>query len=211
MHRSQPLATTFFAGKKIAYCVNVFFFARNTTGSPSLVYKRGVWEISFDRETRILTKIIKLQLLTLFVCLWLNPTQWSRRLKQTRSVSWSFIIFVKILVSWSNEISHTSLLYTKLVLPVEILFLSSCKLCEYIKTRRYPRDLTHREHWVSHSRPSYCTCQMPIPAQHQNDVTDVLGSRLVAFYSVSTALIYHVALHFISFHLVFTLFSRFCQ
>ena len=131
MHRSQPLATTFFAGKKIAYCVNVFFFARNTTGSPSLVYKRGVWEISFDRETRILTKIIKLQLLTLFVCLWLNPTQWSQRLKQTRSVSWSFIIFVKILVSWSNEISHTSLLYTKLVLPVETLFLFSCKLCEY--------------------------------------------------------------------------------
>ena len=145
------------------------------------MYKRGVWEISFDRGTRILTKIIKLQLLTLFVCLWLNPTQWSQRLKQTRSVSWSFIIFVKILVSWSNEISHTSLLYTKLVLPVETLFLFSCKLCEY-----KVKDI--RENWVSHSQAiAHVRC---LPTQHQNDVADVLGPRLVAFYSVSTALIY---------------------
>ena len=32
-----------------------------STGSTSLVYKRDVWEISFDHETRIFTKIIKLQ------------------------------------------------------------------------------------------------------------------------------------------------------
>ena len=35
--------------------------ARLLTGSPSLVYKRDVWEISINLETRILTKIINLQ------------------------------------------------------------------------------------------------------------------------------------------------------
>ena len=44
---------------------------RWTTGSPSLVYKRDVWEISFDHETGILTKIIKLQHTDL-VCLCLG-------------------------------------------------------------------------------------------------------------------------------------------
>ena len=44
-----------------------------STGSTSLVYKRDVWEISFDHETRILTKIIKLQDTDL-VCLFVSLT-----------------------------------------------------------------------------------------------------------------------------------------
>ena len=35
------------------------------------MYERDVWEISFDRETRILTKIIKLQQLTLISLSWI--------------------------------------------------------------------------------------------------------------------------------------------
>ena len=33
----------------------------SATGSPSLVYKRDVWQISINHETRILMKIINLQ------------------------------------------------------------------------------------------------------------------------------------------------------
>ena len=39
------------------------------------MYERDVWEISFDRETRILTKIIKLQHTDL-VCLSLISLSW---------------------------------------------------------------------------------------------------------------------------------------
>ena len=48
----------------------VWWKASVHTGSPSLVHKRDVWEISFDRKTRIVTKIIKLQHTDL-VCLYL--------------------------------------------------------------------------------------------------------------------------------------------
>ena len=129
---------------KIPLLIFCFLF-QGIHRQPSLVYKRDVWEISIDHKTRILTKIIMLQHTDLVcLCLWLHWVGFwailarfagayllsesgynrskSNSIKSDTQTNKDSMLkvyyFVKILVSWLIEISHTSLLYTKLGLPV---------------------------------------------------------------------------------------------